>query len=47
MTLYNFEYKAAHIYGAFDWFMAYSPQIVGEQPAQREVIITKGHKCML
>lgn len=47
MTLYNFEYKATHIYRAFDWFMAHSPQIVGEQPAQGEAIIIKGHKFML
>lgn len=47
MTLYNFECKATHIYGAFDSFMAHSPQVVGEQPAQVEAIIIKGHKCML
>lgn len=47
MTLYNFEYKATHIYWAFDSFMAHIPQIVAEQPAQVEAIIIKGHKCMI
>lgn len=47
MILYNFYYKAMHIYGAFDSFIPHRPSIVGEKPEQVEVTNIKGHLCML